>query len=201
MLPPAPGLLSLPRVWSTPSASLARPSLPPQSGSTALSLVVLLDLSGERLPQLPVHTPLPSHLPFAPPVSASYPPRFLTVLIFFIPARTYPPGRSGGRGWLWRPPWGSGERIPMGEPGTRMALALGRRGARRGLKAQRFAGWRGRSAPRRAGLAEATLRLESGLPQGAKPTLGANKCHYSKIMKVPQSVWKTPGIGLPTRII
>lgn len=69
------------------------------------------------------------------------------------------------------------------------------------MKAKSLEGARGRSAPRRAGLTEAAVRLESGLLQGAKPTLGANKYLYSKIMKVPQSVWKTLGIGPPTRIV
>lgn len=99
--------------------------------------------------------------------------------------------------------WGKEEREkdPAGRAGDTDGAGPWISGPRRSLKAQSLAGSRGRSAPRRAGLTEAALRLESGLPKGAKPTLGANKYLYSKIMKDPQSVWKTLGIGLPTRIV
>lgn len=150
-LPPSP-------LVNPPLPLLARPSLPPWSDSTALIALVLLDCSGGPPTQPPVHTPSPCHLPFAPRVSAKLSSFRVSgtarsVIFSLQLTHTHPEVAGvGGLVWLGRAKPGKGDRILLGELGTRVALARGHPAGPRPERAKLCGGGGpGRSRPLGAG--------------------------------------------------
>lgn len=134
--------------------TLARPSFPPRSDSTALVPGVLLDRSGRAPATATCTHPFAlsrlSLFPFQPTYSS-----FLSrpALFFLNPGSDIPTQKEWQEGLAAEATRGKGERTLSGKPRTPATLALGLSGAYGGLKPQSLAGTKGRgirASPQRA---------------------------------------------------